>query len=396
MFSIISSICKKIEKKGFKWFYRRLILEYRTPETYLGKKLKPINIFFYHLISMFSCFVRLFIKKDIISKKTLYFFYDLEVAPITFNFCETLGMANAYRKSLGLDFLYVIFVPGPSDGLREEMDDYEMIIDKNSRHWRRYHLLFPTTHLVPSCSGFSNCAFRFEAEQLYSKIPYNNIYPKDYSTQFPTIPLFYEGARNSSMDIMVIEATAKATQYIKQWLNIRALGRKTIVITLRQYLYMPKRNSNIEAWATFSRMLDPKEYFVVIVPDVEIAMGKPFTLLAEFTHFTEACWNIELRAALYETAYLNLGVNNGPFNLCWLNKKCRYVMFKVITEEVPQTTEEALKKAGFIPGESPAFALRHQKWVWESDITEVLEREFLAMSKYLETYDSNEGLIHGD
>jgi hypothetical protein len=375
MFSRIISILKKIQSNGLGWLYNRLILEFRIPETPAGKKLKPFNVFVYKTFSVLTKPFQLILQKNASAQNTLYLFYDFEVCPITFNFCETLGMANAYRKTLNLDYLYIVFVPGSNDGLRKESVDYEQIIHKDSRHWRKYNLLFPLTHLIPACNGFSNCASREEADLIQKRVS-PNIYPNGYSVMFPLDFPFYEGARNPSSDIMAVKATVTALHYVKRWLAQKALGRKTITITLRQYSYMPKRNSNLYAWAEFARKLDPKEYFVVIVPDTECMMHEPLTKLGEFEHFTEACWNIELRAALYESCYLNLGVNNGPFTLCWLNQKCRYLMFKVITEEAPQTTQKALEDAGFIPGQSPAFSTKYQKWVWEDDIETVIQREF--------------------
>lgn len=313
---------------------------------------------------------------------TLYLFYDLEIAPITFDFCWALVLADIHRKKLGLKHLQVVFVPGPSDGLRTEMVDYERVIDKEARYWRKSNLILPLTRLLPTCTGLIVCATRKEADFIHKKIAHH-IYPPHYSTTFPVVHTINDASTHKSQAILALHATKAALKYTQQWIETRATGRKTIVITLRQYNYMPNRNSNLNAWLNFAHSLDPKKYFVVIVPDTEVAMYKPAADLIAFEHFTEACWNIELRAALYESCYLNLGVNNGPFALCWLNKHCRYLMFKVVTEDVPQTNTETLKKYGFVPGESPPFAQKYQKWVWEPDTEFIIKREFQAMCTIL-------------
>ena len=83
--------------------------------------------------------------------------------------------------------------------------------------------------------------------------------------------------------------------------------------------------------------------------------------------------------ALYERAYLNLGVNSGPMGLCWLNARSRDLTFKIITA-APQTTKASMRHYGFEIGKSLPFATPYQRWVWENDDLDVIEREFAAMA----------------
>ena len=46
------------------------------------------------------------------------------------------------------------------------------------------------------------------------------------------------------------------------------MGR-VVTITLRCYHYMPARNSNLSAWTTFARSLDPNRYLPVFIPDTD-------------------------------------------------------------------------------------------------------------------------------
>ena len=78
---------------------------------------------------------------------------------------------------------------------------------------------------------------------------------------------------------------------------------------------------------------------------------------------SEAAINLGLRMALYERAYVNLGVNNGPMGLCWLNDRTRYVTFKMLTDAVPQTTPEYMRHLGYeigeqLPGAKPWQQIR--------------------------------------
>lgn len=375
----IYNISQKVRNKGCGWLFERIKQEFRTPNTPLGKFIFP----FYKSFALFwkNLFPDL---KQASNSDTLCLFYDLEVSPITYDFCWVLSMTEVRRKKLGLKHLYIVLVPGPKEGLREEMEDYEKIVNINAREFRRDHLLLPLIQLVPSCISFTLAGSRAEAESIRKKMsPY--IYPEQYHTDFPIgFESFYEVGIQKTKDALIFRATQQALMYVDQWLEEKAKGRKTIVITLRYYSYMPKRNSNIEAWSQFAGKLDPSKYFIVIIPDTEVAMQNPHSSLSKFEHFTPACWNVSLRAALYERCYLNLGINNGPFLLCWFNQQCRYIMFKILTPDVPQATKETLIMHGYTPNDPYPFLNTHQKWVWEDDSEEVIHREFDAMCNHLE------------
>jgi hypothetical protein len=99
---------------------------------------------------------------------------------------------------------------------------------------------------------------------------------------------------------------------------------------------MPARNSNLPAWVAFARGLDASRYCPVFVPDTnETIEGLP-NELRDFRVFPEAAWNVPLRMALYERAFINLGVNNGPMGLAWLNACVCYATLKIETADVPQ------------------------------------------------------------
>jgi hypothetical protein len=101
--------------------------------------------------------------------------------------------------------------------------------------------------------------------------------------------------------------------------------------------------------------------------------------------FVEAAMVLGLRMALYERAYLNLGVNNGPMGLCWLNDRTRYITFKMLSDAAPHTTPEYMEFLGFKIGESLPFATPWQRWVWQDDELDVIETAFAAMWRRLES-----------
>jgi hypothetical protein len=66
--------------------------------------------------------------------------------------------------------------------------------------------------------------------------------------------------------------------------------------------------------------------------------------------------------------------------LCWLNDTTRYLTFKILTPEAPQTSPRFARWCGFEPDRSLPFATPLQRWVWEDDSVAAIEREFAAMA----------------
>jgi hypothetical protein len=150
---------------------------------------------------------------------------------------------------------------------------------------------------------------------------------------------------------------------------------------------MPARNSRVQAWADFARRLDPHAYLPVFVPDTDRSLVPRPPCLAGFEVLPEASWSVGLRMALYESAYLNLGVNNGPLFMCVMNGRTRALVFKMVTPSVPQTTERFARQLGFEIGGQLPFATPYQRLVWEDDRLDVIEREFAAMVETMEARD---------
>jgi hypothetical protein len=98
-----------------------------------------------------------------------------------------------------------------------------------------------------------------------------------------------------------------------------------------------------------------------------------------------------LRMALYEHAFLNLGVNNGPMGLAWLNARVRYATLKIETPGVPQSSLEFIRSFGFEPGKSLPFATELQEWVWEDDTQEIITRTFQRLRQKIEAIDDAQG-----
>jgi hypothetical protein len=325
--------------------------------------------------------------QEIGDRATLYAFYDLKVEPITFDVLWFLTGAELERRRLGMKHVYVVIAPGSVEGVREEDAQYEAAVDREARRWRIQNIIIGSIPLLPSCSGFTLAASRHEVAMIRNRVS-SRIYPRTYEpalpvTHYPNDSLI--PARAGTRPVAALRAESQALRYIDRWLSSRSGGRRVVTVTLRNYEYGQARNSNLAAWGAFARKLDPAVWFPVIVLDTERTLDELPSEVSGLEVFREVAWNLGLRMALYERAWLNMGVNNGPMGLCWLNERTRYITFKLVTSSVMQASVAFIRSKGFEPNESLPFATPFQKWVWEDDTLQVIEREFLTMVARIES-----------
>ena len=377
----------KLRQEGPAWILRRLQSEFTLPTTKPGK---IMHAALRRTIAAGSAPVRS-VRRLIgtaapVAKDTLYAFYDLKVEPITFDVGWFLTGAELERRRLGLERVHVVIVPGSDDGLRKENPSYEAVVDREARCWRIHNILIETVGLLPSCAGLTLAGTRHEAATIRAAAG-ERIYPRTYE---PALPVAHHPndslfpARVGTRPIGVLRAGPQGLRYINQWLATYAGDRRVVTITLRDYEYNPARNSNVAAWAKFARGLDLRVWFPVFVLDTERTLEGVPKALQDCVVFREVSWNVGLRMAMYERAWLNLGVNNGPMALCWLNERTRYITFKMVTPSVSQTTVAFNRSRGFEPNQSLPFATSFQRWVWEDDSLDVIEREFQQMVARIE------------
>lgn len=318
------------------------------------------------------------------SDDSLLFFYDLETSPVTFDFTSYLAAADVERRLRGFAGLNVIFVLGRYGGVRKELPDYEAAVDRDARLWRFHHMLLPMLALLPSVRGYAVCGTREEAEALMPADT-THLYPSDYRVFLPRQPskrVIHEHARSGVPIWPLLRATARGRRFVDEFLRREAKGRRPIVITLRNYDYTPQRNSRNEDWIAFADSLDPSIYAPIFVHDTETVMREPPADFSRHIVCEAASWNLELRTALYEAAWLNMALMHGPTELCWYNEKARYLFF-IALGSAGVTTAEAIQEAGHRIGVDLDFAKPYQRIVWEGDRLDVLQRAFGEMEPLL-------------
>ena len=372
----------KLRTGGIVWLGERLREEIELPRTSLGQSL-------FRAVRGVARVVQGRPGREAVgggSSDVLYAFYDLGVAPITFDFLWFLVGAELERQRRGSASIHAVIVPGRRAGLRKENPELEKSLDPPAR-WARVHaILTPACALLPSLSGVTVASSRAQAEQLLT-VAGDAVFPARYEPGLPCYTGPHEplrAAREEGARVAALRATVADLRAIDDWLAARQCDRRLVTITLRSYNYALARNSNIPAWTAFARSLDPDRFSVVFVPDTAQCIGGLPGELRDFTICAEAAMVVGLRMALYQRAYLNLGVNTGPMGLCWLNDQTRYITFKILTDAIPNTTAEYMEFLGFEPGKLLPFATPGQQWVWAEDEFEIIKDAFSAMVMRLE------------
>ncbi len=147
-----------------------------------------------------------------------------------------------------------------------------------------------------------------------------------------------------------------------------------VVITLREVQNQPERNSQINQWLKFADSIKDQHY-VVFVRDTAKA-HKP---LSGFDTFPRASTNVYVRAALYQRAYCNLMVGNGPIEWC-LFTDAPFLCFKQLCPALPNWEGGQPKgwreQCHLEVGEQFPWCSPQQRLTWVGDTFENIAREF--------------------
>lgn len=313
--------------------------------------------------------------------------YDADRNPISYDIAFFLQAAEIFRKLSGAADL-VVSIVWPTDmsdipGLPKR---YNQAVDADAKAFRIFHIAVQLAQLLNNNLVFQIKDRKYiQAATELAKGARIVTFPDPNNTHHSV----YYRLVNENPDLMTgFSPSQAAHRYVEQWLQTVPGPRKILCVTLRQYAYDPQRNSHLPAWEEFLGRVDLTEFSIVVVPDTDHFADGEVPFGGKYPLFTPACFDIDLRFALYEAAHLNMFVNTGPGTAATLNRKIRYLMFKLIVPGVVHCSEESLLQLGFEPGRNPSYAGEYQKWVWEDDEADVLWSEFRAMTERIAVNES--------
>ena len=359
------------------WLYRRVKYELVSPKLptikYLVKRREILR-------GLFSA-KKIAPQINMFCPDTLLAVYDLNSSPITFDFCHFLAAADSYGKMNEKSKIFVFIVQRDLDSfpLLEDNSHIEAI-SEDSESWRLNNIIFQLTHLYANCIGYS---FVPCGSEMLNLIPNQLVYPAEYSHSYKPSLDYVEIFKLINLKLFRgFEAPKQGLNYIYKWQKLNNILNPMVVITLRQSGYDVARNSNIEERVKFAHWVKGQGFTPIIVPDTD-ACWVPNNLLDDFIVFNEPSWNLGLRMALNELAFVNLFYLNGPASICSLSKKPRSILFFPIIEETIHCNSATFKEFGLTNGQRRYdFAEPHQFLSWKRDSFENIQDEFMEFQKY--------------
>lgn len=287
-------------------------------------------------------------------------FYDFSFSPASYDFVVFCAHVQALAR-MAKTRAHIVLVPATNDG--GWMADHKPTTPEQ-RTWRLHNLVVPICGLFDL--SYTVCRTRDEAIPFYKRA--DQVFPGGYSLEAPKrgywLPnltaTWKRGGRWS------FSPSAEARRYIAQ-----SAGKGYVTLTYRR-THTDGRNSDVKSWAWFSLWLAEQGYKVIRVPDTEDAAqhGGPGAL---------AAINPDLRAALYESALVNIGVNTGPMGLCTYGT-APYIMIKMVADWVA-TTPQFFERIGLPVGSQFPWAGENQRLVWEDDTDKNLMAAWRAFGK---------------
>jgi hypothetical protein len=254
--------------------------------------------------------------------KIIYCVYDLDMMPITYNVFEYLAIFDVIARQSNKKFHLLIIKQRILNNV--ESGTFNKAHTAENRKFRISNILTFSVRLFDNCSGYS--VLESEREMHLYRLM-GEIFPPDYDPyRYNSNSLSVLDYKDYGVKFASIQVPRYSIKIASALLANQPLDR-LVTITLRSSKYDTIRNSDLFEWSKFVDYMVSQQYLVVVIPDAENPLDhKPI----EAKHIrTEFAFNLELRAALYQLARVNLGVANGPMIVSTMNKLCTTAILKV-------------------------------------------------------------------
>jgi len=228
----------------------------------------------------------------------LHAVFDMEVAAPGPAFLDFLVLADIAREERKLDTIHAVIVPPRRGALRGQDGDGPLA----DRDWQLAQYCIAAICLLPACTGYTFCESQAQAAQRLAGA--THIHPAGYALERPAtaeLRAAIEAAAWAGHRVDRLRATEQARLYVRRWLRNVAGDRQVVAIT-------PNGNGVATgALASLSDELVGRGFMPVLVRGPGSVAAVTGTTLDRLPEFPVGVANIELLAAFYAEAHLNVG-----------------------------------------------------------------------------------------
>ena len=289
-------------------------------------------------------------------------YYDLKNAPITFDFCHYIAAASAYARLNNQPTFDLVVI---ADGYRN-ITPREQSYTLADRRWRLWNLIVEVAKVVPQIGSIS----------VLNKPPdllAANTYPPTYrppdNTEIPYNTISVRNFFDLGLEVRIFRPSEYAVRSVARMLP-QGEGR-IVTITLRKAGYDSARDSKLEEWYEFSRLLKDKGFRPVIIPDQDDVLADRSISRFDWYVIEPAAMSADLRLALYHRASMNYVTNNGIIGLL-MYSTAPFAWFSVIVDGAPSASPRYYKAQAMNVGDKYPWFGEHQHMFWERETLENL------------------------
>ncbi|KZN70565.1 hypothetical protein [Pseudoalteromonas luteoviolacea] len=303
----------------------------------------------------------------------LYAIFDLSVHAAGFDADMFTICAECERQRQGKKYLQFVIVPKATS---QDVQTVQNNHSKDELQWRLDHINIPYFKGLKSTIGVTQLAYREQVVQYQGTSVFPLDYSKDKTFKKISLPQLTE-YKNAGFNLKVIEPNPLATDLIDKFCQSQSAGKPIVTLTMREYDSQSKRNNSKAPWRDFFNQLEARGFFPIIVRDTFKSTTPIGYGLDKYDCLPMASFDLTMRMALYQKAYVNFSVSCGPSSLFYYLKSCYSVAMIEYDEDVFTTSEEIFKKSGFEKGKQPIFAELGKQFIyWGFDDLASIEDAF--------------------
>ena len=293
-----------------------------------------------------------------ISDDVLTAYYDLKRAPITFDFCNFLVAATAQTALMGKKDFDLAIV---ADAFRN-ITPREIAYTQVERQWRLWNLIVETTKLLPYIRNLS--IIQRPLKQFSTNSYPANYHPTGNNSIVYDKSVLIQVCKKTNLDLRFFRASTYAKRAAEKL--VPDTGKKIVVITLRRASHDPQRDSRLDAWIDFIKILEERGFQVVVIPDQDDALGDRTLNRYGWNVIDIAAMSLDIRVAIYERATMNYVTNGGMVDILSYTK-VPFMWFSVVVEGSALAQPKYYEQLGMQYGEKYPWLADNQEMIWEPD-----------------------------